>query len=53
MTICYVLKSVNACVIIERLAQWVRDAIVIIAMNRLLRHKVSNLKVKISSQASI
>ena len=53
MTICYVLKSVNACVIIERLEQWVRDAIVIIVMNRLLRHKVSNLKVKISFQASI
>ena len=53
MTICYVLKSVNACMIIERLEQWVRDAIVIILMNRLLRHKVSNLKVKISFQASI
>ena len=53
MTICYVLKSVNACVIIERLEQWARDAIVIIAVKRLLRHKVSNLKMKISFQAPI
>ena len=36
MTICYVLKSVNACMIIERLEQRVRDATMIIVMKQVV-----------------